>query len=634
MSSIHKVQRFTTTICFIVVAICCISWKCEDKNDFTLLIYMNGSNLESRYKLATGNINDIVQTITSRNESLERGNLNIVLLMGGTREWHLDESLSSQPIPNDSIVYARITCDGFQKICSMPNRSIGEEATLREFIQYGTANFPANRYGLIFWNHGAGSVTGFGYDEMYPDNPCLSLAEIRSGLDANAPRFSFIGFDACLMATLETAVSVSPYADYLVASQELEPGKGWDYKSITGALMHNPDIATEELCRLIVDSFIENYKDNQQEQTTLSVTDLSKVLTLTENIGKLSKKYCQPSADGNRTLYPDSYNKISGSRVASKSFGVPALTYYGPDMVDLLDFCRHLSKSDTLTTIRKNLQEAIVYSRKSENLKSDPVCGLSLYFPCYNKRVAKELTGYGGLGSDNGYLPFVRAFAKEFVDGSNKENIENAFENDSTMLLSTDMIMILRKIYANVQVLKDNQWISYGLDGAGVTLNDEGRIIKKDKNKKIVKDWDKKWICIGNKPVTAYMMPSTKKDSLSYTVPVKLNSTHCDLILKYDRQNESGRLCGARQTDNALIPGKGMIEIQANDTIIFRYERSEDNDSINYIQSKDTIIVQQNLSNMAVRVATVPKGKYRYGYCLVDLYGRRYYTKYTDYNAD
>ncbi|MCR5235609.1 MAG: hypothetical protein K6E34_00220 [Lachnospiraceae bacterium] len=37
--------------------------------------------------------------------------------------------------------------------------------------------------------------------------------------------FDFIGFDACLMATVETAYMLSPYADYMIASEEFEPGK-------------------------------------------------------------------------------------------------------------------------------------------------------------------------------------------------------------------------------------------------------------------------------------------------------------------------------------------------------------------------------------------------------------------------
>lgn len=635
-----KTSKITNRIiCFITILLCCTSLRSENKSNFTLFIYMNGSNLESKYKLATSNIEDIVQSITLPKETSDYHHLTILLLMGGTKQWHLGENISSQPIPSDSIVYARITHDGFQKIRSLKNQSIGDPSTLKEFIRYGTEYFPAERYGLIFWNHGAGSVTGFGYDELNPANTSLSLAEIRSGLAISdsaqpIPQFAFIGFDACLMATLETAESVSPYAKYLVASQELEPGKGWNYKSIISSLCTDPKIPDKALCRLIVDSFIEGYQDKKEEQVTLSVTDLKKVHALTENIKELSEKVYATFGSPNTTMSSNSYKKISGYRIASKSFGMPALTYYGPDMVDVLDFCRHISKTAPLTeAIKKNIEETVIYSRTSDNLKNEPICGLSVYFPCYNLNVAKNLTGYCGLGSEDGYFHLVTAFAQELVTGRSKEKVANVVKNNSSTLLSTEMILKLRKIYTTVQVAQDGRWISYGLDGADVTLNDEGAIIKTDKDKKIVEAWDQKWICIGDKPVTAYMMLSARKDSLVYTVPVTLNNEPCDLIIKYDNIKKSGSIYGARQTSNQLIPGKGMLEIKANDTITFRYEQFDDNDSINYIQSTDTIIVQQDRSNLSVRTTTVPKGKYRYGYCLVDLYGRKYYTQFTNYDV-
>ena len=43
-------------------------------------------------------------------------------------------------------------------------------------------------------------------------------------------KFDFVGFDACLMATYEMAAHMASYADYMVASEELEPGIGWNYQ--------------------------------------------------------------------------------------------------------------------------------------------------------------------------------------------------------------------------------------------------------------------------------------------------------------------------------------------------------------------------------------------------------------------
>lgn len=102
-------------------------------------------------------------------------------------------------------------------------------STLTSFITYAKSVAKANRYHLILWDHGGGSVSGFGYDENYKSDGSIDLAEINSALKAANTQFDFIGFDACLMATYETVLMLSDYADYLIASEETEPGTGWYY---------------------------------------------------------------------------------------------------------------------------------------------------------------------------------------------------------------------------------------------------------------------------------------------------------------------------------------------------------------------------------------------------------------------
>ncbi|HBA51252.1 MAG TPA: hypothetical protein DCZ91_26330 [Lachnospiraceae bacterium] len=76
---------------------------------------------------------------------------------------------------------------------------------------------------------GGGSVSGYGYDEKFSSSGSMNLSGLTSALKACNVKFNFIGFDACLMATAETALTLSPYADYLIASEETEPGVGWYY---------------------------------------------------------------------------------------------------------------------------------------------------------------------------------------------------------------------------------------------------------------------------------------------------------------------------------------------------------------------------------------------------------------------
>ena len=98
------------------------------------------------------------------------------------------------------------------------------------FLDFSYNNYPSDNYSLIFWNHGGGPIYGYGVDEQY--NDVLYLHELKWAMK-NSPfktkKLSFVGFDACLMATLETAQVFAPYANYFVASEEIEPGAGWNY---------------------------------------------------------------------------------------------------------------------------------------------------------------------------------------------------------------------------------------------------------------------------------------------------------------------------------------------------------------------------------------------------------------------
>lgn len=99
-------------VCFVVLSLGGMARAAISQSEFVLLIYMNGSNLESESKLATHNIRDMLWAGTSE---VSDDNLTILLLMGGTRRWHLDEDMPGQSLSSDSITYARITRDGFRK---------------------------------------------------------------------------------------------------------------------------------------------------------------------------------------------------------------------------------------------------------------------------------------------------------------------------------------------------------------------------------------------------------------------------------------------------------------------------------------------------------------------------------------
>lgn len=83
-------------------------------------------------------------------------------------------------------------------------------------------------------------------------------------------KIDVLGFDACLMSMYEIGSVLAPYANYLLASELLEPGTGWDYSSlgylVTGQLWSGEYVDpakghTEvELADLLISSFMVSAK--------------------------------------------------------------------------------------------------------------------------------------------------------------------------------------------------------------------------------------------------------------------------------------------------------------------------------------------------------------------------------------
>ncbi|PHJ18833.1 calcium binding egf domain-containing protein, partial [Cystoisospora suis] len=110
---------------------------------------------------------------------------------------------------------------------------------LSSFIKRNLDLFPSQHLALTLWNHGSAWI-GFGDDESNANGQPMSLKDITQGLRQGLResergkkdtllKFSVLGFDACLMASFDVLEAVSPYAHFVIASEDNEPGHGWNY---------------------------------------------------------------------------------------------------------------------------------------------------------------------------------------------------------------------------------------------------------------------------------------------------------------------------------------------------------------------------------------------------------------------
>ncbi len=231
-----------------ITATCKITVIEVPKADHTVLIYICGADLESENQLATGDIQEILKV------SNQPSDVNIVIETGGANSWASTYGISSTNLERWHVSKKSLVKDD-----SLTYASMGLSSTLQSFLEYGLKNYPADRTGVIFWNHGGG-MRGVCYDEKKNDD-VLKNSEIRSAVKGalsncgmSGQKLEWVGYDACLMAVQDIAETNSDYFNYMVASEESEAGYGWDYDTWVDDLYSKK--ATTTILKAIVDGFI------------------------------------------------------------------------------------------------------------------------------------------------------------------------------------------------------------------------------------------------------------------------------------------------------------------------------------------------------------------------------------------
>lgn len=246
----------------------------------TFMVYIVGSNLESNSYFGNINIREMVEGTKGDTDT------NIIIQTGAGQH---SNTPATDPIYNQPLLVKDWTklqlhkihngqlttleedmgtsCHEYEEVSNCTPMSKGN---ITEFIKKAVAEAPADRYVLVLWDHGSGSNGGYGDSKN-----SSSVIDIQEAVKNSGVHFDIIGYDACLMATLDSAYSLKDYADYYVASEELEDGYGWDYKKIMETVAANKSISSRDLAIKITEVYQERYINDPTH--TLSAIDLSKI---------------------------------------------------------------------------------------------------------------------------------------------------------------------------------------------------------------------------------------------------------------------------------------------------------------------------------------------------------------------
>ena len=169
---------------------------------------------------------------------------------------------------------SRITSPALQEIAKA---DMGDWRHLVDFVKWAQTNAPAQRYMLIVWNHGSGwniqrsgdfSTRGISYDDETGHH--ITTADLGKALGSMG-KIDVYGSDACLMQMAEVDYQIKDSVDYIVGSEETEPGDGYTYDKLLGPLAGNPSMAPSELAKLAAQAYTDHYVSIGQGATQSAI---------------------------------------------------------------------------------------------------------------------------------------------------------------------------------------------------------------------------------------------------------------------------------------------------------------------------------------------------------------------------
>lgn len=629
-----------------------------EKDTWTVFVYLCGSDLETNGGAATADLGEMVGASGSEN-------VRFVVETGGAKQWH-GKNGSGKKLDRFVVQDGAIT-----KVDSVKVADMGEPNTLSDFLTWGLKNYPAEHMGVIMWNHGGGSISGVCFDERNNYDSLmlreLDLALAQTGLTM-WQKFDFVGFDACLMGTLETANLLATYSNYMIGSEEVEPGTGWEYSTIMEYLAQHPSCDGGELGKALCDGYLESLPSRSSSTATLSVIDLSQVDDLMQDFYRFSQEMYD-SGNDQATLAI-----MSRDIRRAEAYGTNNWLEGYTNMVDLggiVDACAAVTPS--AGDVKSSLSKAVTYQvRGRSHAKSS---GLSVYYPLSVKD-SKELTAFQTVAANPSYLSYVDRLAHGATySGGSQSTQYTSYSNDSwydsdglwSMAMDEDTIMMLLGAMASMRSVDprweyvdehdatskvvtfavepqvDDEgiyWMQFDEDGVNNVASvsaivyrqaDDDSVIELGETNEIYAEWDEgenqgvvedgfdgKWLSLPDGQNLCLYVVASSEDEMTFTSPIRLNGEDCYLRLRQDV--ESGKVVVEGvwhgSEENGLVD-RGDAELVEGDVIVPLYGTD------GAVAGNEYTVPAEGLS---VDFGPLPVGSYKYAFNITDVYGDRYVT--------
>ena len=622
--------------------------------DWTLLVYLDADNdLE---KPMMRNLEDLVavggsehvQVIVLAARSPESTGLYTDAAVGGLADWSTTKLL-------------RVERGRLAELADWGSADMGDGRTLTRFLETAARDYPARRYALLFGDHGM-AWAGVAVTESQ-DYDALTVDEIATALGAIQPktgRFELIGFDACLMADLEAAKTLAPYARYLVASEEIEPADGWDYRTLLTRLNATPGMDGEALGRTVVDSyrdyFLKSKLHELQEKAraiTLTLVDLDKVAAVDEAITRLGTQVDALLARGKH----GAWISLARARHDAEEFGrsgAPAAGGVSPGMevYDVVQVAEKI-KAGTADPAVAAAADAVVAATRAavrydfRGSARPHANGLSLFFPPNRATLAERnrnpKKSYDRLSwstsQQNRWYPFLSdytAFPATSAELSAAKPTLDAPAASGRMASPSGHVKIHSRVQGD-EIADVSFVLTRSEEDVDVII---GEIpVKPEAGGALDEEWDGEWFSITDQhlefvaPITGFEELGEEGGADLYwaTVPAQLLIAHTkqwlDVTLNFvvDFREDSEDVSGDFIYAVEFTPhGPREIDLEEGDALRMAYLTidRDGNERLEPVAGAEHVMHLHDLEDLKVERSRVPAGSYKVGYVVEDLAGR------------
>lgn len=367
--------------------------------DYTIMFYMCGSDLEynseepeeEQIHYFTQDIQEIL-SVSSMPDTVK-----ILIETGGTFKWNMPSSYleGATKISNTNLQRWEVDnlTNKLRLVETLPTNYMASEASFSEFLSWGLDDYEADQMGVVLSGHGGG-IAGCVYDDNYTVKVgtqfwqrTLRTFEVASAAKAalansNKEKFTWIGYDCCIMQCADIATINADYFEYMVASQENELGTGWNHDEYLPYLRANTKITPTTFLPEICNAFLEdNHLDSESGDEicyqTLSVLDLSKIDALVTSFNALSNNLVKLGS-----------GQVAYSRAKAAFTNSVPLNYFGDKLFGLCDFSYFLKKLNgqnpalNVSDVQSALNDLVVEGGNAYCSKySVAPCGVNIFFP-------------------------------------------------------------------------------------------------------------------------------------------------------------------------------------------------------------------------------------------------------------